>query len=288
MSADRRYGFSVRIFIPSGDPEGIKIIEKSNWIGQGVAFPRALFAEVRLRPELQRTGVYILWGPGDEGHLPRAYVGEGDGTLGRLESHARSKDFWTHALVFSSKDQSLNKAHVQYLESRLIELANAAKRCELDNGNQPALPSLSEAEMADAEAFLADMLMCLPVVGLSLFEKPEPLRTSTPDLILKGKGVEPRGVSTPQGFVVRAGSMAVREVTGSIQPFLVELRHSLLKNGVLVEAGDAYRMTQDYTFSSPSTAAGVIRGASTSGRVEWKDATGRTLKELQELEAIGS
>ena len=56
-----RLGFSVRIFVPSGEPEGLRIIEKSNWTGLGLVFPRSLFAEVRHRKELNRTGVYILW-----------------------------------------------------------------------------------------------------------------------------------------------------------------------------------------------------------------------------------
>ncbi len=60
-------GFSVRIFIPSGNPDGLRIIEKSNWIGQGLFFPRALFPEARQRDELKRTGVYVLWGPGESG-----------------------------------------------------------------------------------------------------------------------------------------------------------------------------------------------------------------------------
>lgn len=54
--------FSVRIFVPSGDPDGLRIVEKSNWTGRGFVFPRSEFAEVRQRSELRRTGVYLLWG----------------------------------------------------------------------------------------------------------------------------------------------------------------------------------------------------------------------------------
>lgn len=86
-------GFSVRIFIPSGEPEGLRIVEKSNWTEQGLVFPRAQYAEARKRPELGRTGVYILWGPGESGQLPRVYVGEGDVVQPRLDQHARQKDF---------------------------------------------------------------------------------------------------------------------------------------------------------------------------------------------------
>jgi hypothetical protein len=277
--------FSVRIFLPAGEPEGLRIVEKSNWTGQGLVFPRSLFAEARQRPELKRTGVYVLWGPGESGQLPRAYVGEGDGVLARLDQHAKNKDFWTHAAVFTSKDQNLNKAHVQYLEARLVKLASEAKRCELDNGNVPQLPALSEADAADAEGFLDDMLLCLPVVGVNLFEKARAAAGRGRDLLLKAKGIEARGIDSPEGFVVRAGSSAVKAEVPSILPYLVELRRALVAKGVLVDAGETYRLAQDYTFNSPSTAAGVLLGRSSNGRVDWKDAKGRSLKQIQEEEA---
>ncbi|HOC43809.1 MAG TPA: GIY-YIG nuclease family protein [Thermoanaerobaculales bacterium] len=278
-------GFSVRIFIPSGEPEALRIVEKSNWTGQGLVFPRAQFAEVRQRPELKRTGVYVLWGPGESIQLPRLYVGEGDPVLPRIDQHAKQKDFWTHAAVFTSKDQNLNKAHVQYLEARLVGLAREAKRAELDNGNIPQLPALSEADAADAEGFLGDLLLCLPVVGFSLFDKPRAGAAKSRDLFLKAKGIEARGVDSPEGFIVRAGSQAVKDEVPSIHAFLRELRKSLLAQGALEPTGKVYRLTQDYTFNSPSTAAGVLLGRPANGRTEWKDSKGRTLKEIQEAAA---
>ncbi len=278
-------GFSVRIFLLSGEPEGLRIVEKSNWTGQGLVFPRSLFAEARKRPELQRTGIYVLWGPAESGQLMRVYVGEGDGVLSRLEQHAKAKDFWTHAAVFTSKDQNLNKAHVQYIEARLVVLANEANRCEVDNGNAPQLPTLSEADVADAEGFLAGVLLCLPVVGVTLFEKTKATGARSRDLLLKAKGIEARGIDTPRGFVVRSGSMAVKAEVPSLPAALIALRRVLLDKGVLTEAGEVYRLAQDYTFSSPSTAAGVLLARSSNGRFEWKDASGRSLREIQEEEA---
>jgi hypothetical protein len=292
MSENR--GFSVRIFIPTGDPESLRIVEKSNCTGQGLMFPRALYPEVRQRPELRRTGVYVLWGPSESGQLPRVYVGEGDFVRDRLDQHYKQKDFWTHAIVFISKDDNLNKAHVQYLEARLVALAAEAKRARLDNGNVPQLPVLSEADRADAEGFLADILLCLPILGVNVFEKPkipastgpEGVRNAGPEevveLFLRAKGIEASGIYTAEGFIVRAGSQAVKVEVPSIHPFLRELRRSLRDQGVFMDAGDVYRLSQDYTFNSPSTAAGVLLGRSANGRTEWKDAKGRTLKEIQE------
>ena len=277
-------GFSVRIFIPSGDPEGLRLVEKSNWTGQGLVFPRSILKEVRNRPELARTGVYIIWGPGDSGQIPRVYIGEGTGVVARLDSHAKKKDFWTYAAVFSSKDQNLNKAHVQHLEARLVGLAGEAKRCELDNTNVPQLPSLSDADAADAELYLDDMLLCLPVVGVGFFEKPGIQTLTTRSLFIEAKGIKARGYEDASGFVVRSGSQVVKDEVPSIHAYLSDLRTALKKQGILTAEGDFYRMTQDYSFGSPSTAAGVLLGNSSNGRTEWKDASGRTLKELQEEE----
>lgn len=275
-------GFSVRIFIPTGEPEGLRIVEKSNWTGHGLVFPRAQFVEARRRPELKRTGVYVLWGPSESGQLPRVYVGEGEVVLPRLEQHMRQKEFWTHAAVFTSKDQNLNKAHVQYLEARLVALAAEAKRAELDNGNVPQLPALSEADRADAEGFLNDLLLCLPVVGMSLFEKAGASGLPALELLLRAKGIEARGLDGAEGFVVRAGSQAVKEEVPSIHAYMADLRRSLLAQGVMEPTSTGYRLTQDYIFNSPSTAAGVLLGRPANGRTEWKHADGRTLKQIQD------
>jgi len=158
--------FSLRIFVADGDPDGLRIVDKSNWIGKALVFPRALLPQVKARPELAQTGVYLLLGPRADGEGDMLYVGEGDPIRPRLESHYAQKDFWTRAIGFTTTTAGqLNKAHVQFLESRLIALARAAKRMPLDNANQPAEPSLSESDRADMEVFLGHML------GMHAFEQ---------------------------------------------------------------------------------------------------------------------
>ena len=278
-------GFSVKIFIPSGDPAGLRLIEKSNWTGRGLFFPRSVLQEARKRPELARAGVYIIWGPSESGQLSRVYIGEGTEVVSRLDSHAKKKDFWTYGTVFTSKDQNLNKAHIQYLEARLLRLAYEAKRCELDNANVPQLPSLADADAADAELYLDDMLLCLPVVGVRFFQKPAAQTQATKSLFLEWKGIKAGGYEDSDGFVVRSGSQAVKDEVPSIHAYLSDLRSALKDGDVLVDEGDFYRVAQDYPFSSPSAAASVLLGSNRNGRTDWKDVKGRTLKELQEAES---
>ncbi len=107
--------FSLRIFVPGGELEGVRSVEKSNWNGRGLVCPRAVFVKAKSRAEFSKTGVYVLSGPGIEGNLPRIYIGEGDPTRSRLEQHYGKKDFWTTLFLFT--DEYLNKAHIQYLEA---------------------------------------------------------------------------------------------------------------------------------------------------------------------------
>lgn len=277
-------GYSIRIFLPGGDPEGLRTIEKSNWSGAGVVIPRALIGEARQRRELDRTGVYVLTGPPDEPGLPLIYVGEGDPIRPRLDQHAARKDFWTTCIAFTSKDENLNKAYVQFIEARLVALAAQAKRCVLDNNNFPALPSMSEADATDAEGFLAEMLLCFPVLGLNVFAPVPFVGRDARLLHLSSKGIQAQGMETPDGFVVRVGSGAVKDEVPSCHAFLKELRTALISNGVLRPEASDYVFAQDYVFASPSTAAGVVQGRAANGRVDWKSSDGRTLKELQEAE----
>jgi hypothetical protein len=283
MSRDgKRRGFSVRVFLPDGDPDGIKVVEKSNWTGVGLVVPRALFAEAKRRTEMDRTGVYVLIGQSETSPLPQLYVGEGDPIRPRLDQHARSKDFWTHAVLFISKDQSLNKAHVQHLESRLVQLAHASKRCVLDNGNIPQAPSLSEADTAEVEGFLDNLLLCMPTLGYGFFESAPASKPHGIELFLKVSGLVARAYATSQGIVVIKGSQAVKEERQAIHAYMTDIRNELVRQGVLVDRGAVYELSQDYTFASPSTASGVLLGRTSNGRVEWKAADGRSLKTIQD------
>jgi hypothetical protein len=69
----------------------------------------------------------------------------------------------------------------------------------------------------------------------------------------------------------------------SAHRYVVTLRQGVMDRGIIAGDGDGFRLTQDYAFDSPSTAAGVLLGRSSNGRVEWKDADGKTLKQIQTL-----
>jgi Domain of unknown function (DUF4357) len=242
---------------------------------------RALHASARQRPELQRPGVYLLIGPAESAGKPRIYVGEADILRKRLDQHHANRDFWTRAIAFTTKDASLNKAHVKYLEGRLLTLAHQLDRAEIENGNVPQLPALSEPEIADVEAFLDELLLLYPVLDVRAFEPVEAAAQTGDRLQLSGPGTQALGSETAEGFVVYAGSLARSSVVPSIHPWLLELRTRLVESRVVEETPDGLRFTEDYVFESPPAAAGALLGRAANGRTEWKDEQGTTLREIQ-------
>jgi len=284
--------FILHILVADGDPDGLRIVERSNWSGKALMFPRALYTQVRNRPEFKQPGVYLLLGPRTDGEGDTLYIGEGDPVWDRFENHYANRDFWTRAVFFVAGLGQLNKAHVQYLEAQLVNRARAAKRMPLENGTTPTEPTLSEVDRAYMEVFLQNLLAMLPVLNIHAFEQ-SPLmaaKSKSPPLTCRGRGVKATGYDTPQGFVVQSGSFAASDEVRSLKKHFThvcKLRADLLKSGVLVSEGDKFRFTQDYTFNSPSMASDVVLGRSSNGRVDWKDATGKTLKELQEAQAKG-
>ena len=142
-----------------------------NWTGTGIVFPRIKWTEVSRRPEFTKIGIYILFGyeEGEE-DIPTIYIGQADGLRNRIDTHYKNKDFWDSGIVFFSTNDSLNRAHVTWLEYSLIKKASDVGRCRLDNGNIPQEPVLSESEKADTKGFLKEIFQILPLLEVRVFE----------------------------------------------------------------------------------------------------------------------
>jgi hypothetical protein len=281
-------GTSITVFLPDGNPDGVRLIYKSHWTGIAVSSTRSRYADVRLaRAELRSPGVYVLVGPAeDPNHDAHIYVGEGEDPRARIDSHHANKDFWNRLVVFTSFGQALNKATIRYLEARLLELAATAGRAELDNGTAPGLPPLSEPDTADAESFLADMLLIFPILGITAFE-PRQQTASAKRLHLKGPSAQAEGAEADDGFLVFAGALARAETVDSFEEWTkgwARLREELIASGTFVDVdgGTSLRLTADHVFKSPSAAAAILLGRNANGLIEWKDSAGSNLKQVRE------
>ncbi len=277
---------TLKIFLAFGDPKRLRTAELSNWTGKAVAGPISEFEKLLEREETLNPGVYFLTGIDPDTNKSAIYIGEAESIGDRIKSHL-SKDFWNNVVFFISKDENLTKAHIRYIEGRLIEIAKSADRSVVMN-SQSSGAKLPESDREDMEVFLEKMQQVLPVLGIEAFVQAASKGESEAEkemLTCKIKNVVASGYLTPNGIVVLARSEAVLEERGSAKkwPSVMAQRNKLIEEGELVQEGDKYVFVKDTEFSSPSSAAAVIHGGSANVLKAWVNANCKSLKDLQNV-----
>jgi len=275
---------TITILLLHGDAKRLRTAEISNWTGKAVAAPRNEFDRLISRKEADRSGVYFLTGSDPETGKNAVYIGESETIQYRLKSHLE-KDFWNHIIFFVSKDENLTKAHIQYLEGRLIEQAKSAERSVVIN-SQGSGAKLPESDREDMEIFLEKIHQLLPVIGADFLVPTAVQQDATPKkdiLTYELKGIKASGTLATTGFVVFKGSQAVLEERPAAQkyPWIVNLRKRLLEDGSLVPDGKILTFSKDTEFPSPSTAASVVCGGTANGLALWKNKDGIPLKDIE-------
>lgn len=281
MSDGDKMGRTIQLFLVDGTPNGLVVATLHGWTGSVLVSRQPTFAKLLSRPETDRTGIYLLYGADPDNPLRmRVYVGEADIVRRRIERSAKEREFWEIAVAITTSDDALTKGHVRYLEARMMEMVEEARRVTLDNAQQPPAEAmrLPEADRANMEAFLANIKVVLPVVGLDLLK---PLPKSAPPVsqapiraefeIRHKSGIMARAIEENGEFVVLEGTETLRN-TAFVNSSYGALKEELVENGVLKAdtREDRYTFTQSFPFRSPSAAAAVILDRNSNGRTEWK------------------
>ena len=285
---------TIQIYLPKGNPRGLRIAEIINRTVRLFEVPRPLLADFFKLDESTQVGVYFLIKESEEeGTLPRLYIGQTGTLTARLKEHDSKKDF-DRALVMVSSTNSMTQTHTLFLESLAIKAAKEVGRYTLENSNagtRPHTPAPLKAECLELHETTA---LLLTTLGQRIFE------ATTQDTRAEGvstpaeqseafylrqpqHSVEAKAVYTTDEFVVlegsaiRSNSVASFEGTGAAR-----VRQRLIEEGILAAGEDGiYRFTRDYSFKSPSGASDVILGRSTNGWQEWRNEAGKTLDELK-------
>lgn len=277
------FGKTIKIFLIDGEPNGRMSCELSNWSGKAYKIPRIKVKDCSDRTDLISTGVYLLFGKDEEGK-DLVYIGEAESILKRLTQHLNQKDFWNETIVFISKDENLNKAHVKYLENRLHDIALLSKRYKIENSITPTQSSISESDRAEMEEFIENIKMLVNTLGHKVFDEKrefKPKQKQEIFAIKAARGADGLGEPTSDGFVVFKGSKAASTIVNSMTPSFVKLRKNLIDDGILIDKIEYFEFSEDYIFSSPSTAAVMVMGRNANGLTEWKQKDGKTLKEFE-------
>lgn len=270
---------TIQIYLPDGNPRGIRIADITTRTVQAVLIPRADIGFAKKRHELQQAGVYFLIAKNEDSTKPILYVGEAENCYDRLSQHNKSKDFWELTIAVTSKTASFTKVHGKYLEWLCLQEATSAGRIELENKSIPSKPFIPEQMEAEIQDSFQVLSVLVAALGYPFFERIKPTAKKN-ILSIKGKNASGQGAYTEEGMVVFAGSKICREHKKTIGPGMAKRKAALIESGELKEDGQSYVLKNDQIFASPSAAAYLVLGRSANGWTEWKYETGKTLDEV--------
>jgi hypothetical protein len=289
-----------------GDPSGRIKCTLANWTGVAYKIPRTELDKCKGRDDLSQSGVYFLFGISDQTGEAVVYIGQagvrknGEGILYRLQEHKRNpdKDYWTEAVVFTTSNNSFGPTEISYLENRFTNMAVAAKRYLVKNGNDPTLGNITEEKESELEEFIDYAKIVMGTLGHKVFEPLTETRmpsevnntaVGADELVMhlkrksrkSGQTIEADCKQTADGFVVLKGSHIEPNDSDSIPPGIKEARSKAAvdENGILQE---------DVLFKSPSYAASFVIGGHANGLTEWKTVAGKTLKDIEASEGMTS
>jgi predicted GIY-YIG superfamily endonuclease len=276
---------TIQIYLPGGDPRGIRVAEITTRIVQLIEVPRSLLQDFLKMPESDQVAVYFLFGQTEDGAEQRVYIGQTGDLRARLTKHNKEKDFWERALVLISRTNSLTQTHALFLEWHSLQACRQAGRYGDENGNSGSKPHTPAPLEADCLEIFETGHALLATLGYPLFDPvAKPAAVTAPDEIFycTASGANGRGLYTEEGFVVLKGSTGrLKNVPSIIGTAGERLRQRLLDSGAMRAEGDGVIFEKDELFRSPSMAALALMGRTCNGWVDWKSKDGRTLDELK-------
>ncbi|MDF1839231.1 MAG: GIY-YIG nuclease family protein [Planctomycetota bacterium] len=274
---------TIQIFLPAGDPQGIRVAEITTRIVQVLEVPRKLYGEFAKMPVSQQVGIYALFSS-TEDTVESVYIGQSGDLRTRLGQHDKSDRSWDKALIVVSNTNSLTQTHALFLEFVCIRELRSAGRYSDSNGNSGTNPHTPAPLEADCMEIFETASTLITTLGYPLFE-PIARRSDSSDelaeFLCNGNGSTGRGTYTQEGFVVFKGSSGPKASTDSLSKHsYAKLRPRLISEGAIEEVADRVVFLKDYLFASPSAAAVALLGRSANGRTEWKTENGQTLDEV--------
>ena len=287
-------GKKLTVFMIDGTEYGPRLAEIGNWVGKAIYSTRSSVSKVINREEFDNPGIYCLKGePNDNAFEESIYIGEAENIRSRLKQHLSDpKKEFSELIFFVSKDELLTKTQIKYLESRMVQLAIQAKSAKVENGNIPSLPTLHEADISDMEYFLEQIRLILPIMGFKFlisstanseernsYEEKETIHQT---YLIKTRTFRAEMVETNQGYIVKKGSEAKKDLSNSCTETYRNMRRKLLETQILVDRNGKLEFSEDTVFNSPSAASNMVLGRNSNGFTEWVTKSGETYKEVQE------
>ena len=241
----------------NGKPDGIRSIRKNLSTMTTYVIPRSLLSDAKTISGINRPGIYYLINESDDSRIAQIYVGQTRNGVTRLDDHNRSKEFWNKAIMF---------------------LAQESKRYKVENTVVPKY-EIDEYDFVAVEEIYDEIQFIMATLGYKMDDARQG-RNQTDILHTTRNGIEALGIYSGEKFEVLEGSQVIKTVTKSVPASIEKQREVALSNGDIVEKNGQYILTVSMSFSSPSSAASFVLGASANGWVEWKTKDGKTLNDI--------
>lgn len=243
--------------------------------------PRNKIKEMGDLENINKPGVYILFGNDEETGKKLAYIGKSTNVHDRLKEQNRKKEFWSEAIVFVSKTNDLGETYIGFAESKLYDEAKKVKRYEVQNDQGPIEKPTSDAEIIVAKKLVKKMKLIVSMLGYRLFDEiidNRKLETKSNKILeLKNHGkLYGKGIMTNEGFVILKGSKLKADISKGISPSLVKYVKRERESDDIVNG----EFITDHVCSTPSMAAVLILGRNSNGYNEWKNENGIKLKDI--------
>jgi hypothetical protein len=278
---------TIQIFLPDGNPSSIKIADLTNRLIYATLIPRKKLIESGERNEIRKYGLYFLFAINEEKSKPIAYIGETDDCFERLKNHNRNKEFWNYAIAITSKSDVFTKSHVKFLEYFSVKTAKEINRYDLENLTVPTKEHISESMEADLLDNFDTVKVLLSTLGFPIFEEIRDINKKQKEILYcSGKNAVAKGELIDDGFVVFKDSIANFEETNTAGDWVMSLRKKLIDDKIMMHENNIFRFTEDFVFSSPSSAAAVVLGRSANGWIEWKNSDKKTIDQIYRIENI--
>lgn len=275
------HGKTIELFLVNGTTD-IITAQIDNWNGKAIKLPRTEI-KTSTRDDIKLPGVYFLFCQEEDG-TDSVYIGEGENVQDRLKIHiddfqaGKEKYYWNSCVIFVGTD--LNKAHIRYLENRLVEITKESNRYKVLTKNTYKNTVLKESQISSMEEFIDNIKVLISALGYKVLDVAPKAKEKDEYFYCSGGGGKGTGFLSADGFTVLKGSKISDHVAPSFEihvPSYYKLRNQLVSDGTIVDG----KFQKDYEFKAPSAASSVIMGHSTNGNIEWKTQGGVKLKDYE-------
>lgn len=274
-------GKTIQIFLPSGDPKGIKKAEIKTDKIEVIQSSRKDFLEKK--DDFDFLGIYVLVDSLQE-MKPKIYIGKGR-VKERVYNHNDKKDFWNNVFAVRLKtEEGFNDSHISYLEHYFVDKAKKLKQSTTEENIQdPKCPKLEESIICELQCYIETIETLFSTLGLKVFQEiisDNKSSTKNRFYCTSTFGAYGEGEYTEDGFVVFKGAKCRKEYTDSARD---NFSKKLVDDGILINDSNdnsLYLLTQDFKFSSPSLAGMTILARATNGWTTWKNKDNKTLDDV--------